>query len=73
MVVSARKEASDIGIQIMKQGGNAFDAMLATELALAVVHPCAGNLGGGGFMVYRLKNGETGTLDYREKGTPKCQ
>lgn len=67
MVVSARKEASDIGIQIMKQGGNAFDAMLATELALAVVHPCAGNLGGGGFMVYRLKNGENGTLDYREK------
>ena len=67
MVVSARKEASDIGIQIMKLGGNAFDAMLATELALAVVHPCAGNLGGGGFMVYRLNNGETGTLDYREK------
>jgi gamma-glutamyltranspeptidase/glutathione hydrolase len=67
MVVSARKEASDIGIQIMQQGGNAFDAMLATELALAIVHPCAGNLGGGGFMVYRLKNGETGTLDYREK------
>ena len=67
MVVSARKEASDIGLQIMKQGGNAFDAMLATELALAVVHPCAGNLGGGGFMVYRLNNGETGTLDYREK------
>ena len=67
MVVSARKEASDVGLQIMKQGGNAFDAMLATELALAVVHPCAGNLGGGGFMVYRLNNGEIGTLDYREK------
>lgn len=67
MVVSARKEASDIGVNIMKQGGNAFDAMLATEMALAVVHPCAGNLAGGGFMVYRLSNGKTGTLDYREK------
>ena len=67
MVVSAREEASKIGIQIMKQGGNAFDAMVATEMALAVVYPFAGNLGGGGFMVYRLQNGETGALDYREK------
>lgn len=67
MVVSAREEASKIGLQIMKQGGNAFDAMVATEMALAVVYPYAGNLGGGGFMVYRLQNGETGALDYREK------
>ncbi len=67
MVVSARQEASEIGIQIMKKGGNAFDAMIATELALAVAYPYAGNIGGGGFMVYRLKNGETGTLDYRER------
>lgn len=67
MVVSARAEASKIGIEIMKSGGNAFDAMMATELALAVVHPSAGNLGGGGFLVYRLANGQTGTLDYREK------
>lgn len=69
MVVSAREEASKIGVQIMKQGGNAFDAMIATELALAVAYPQAGNIGGGGFMVYRKANGETGALDYREKAT----
>jgi gamma-glutamyltranspeptidase/glutathione hydrolase len=67
MVVSARKEASKIGSDILKQGGNAFDAMFATEMALAVTYPYAGNLGGGGFMVYRLNTGETGALDYREK------
>jgi gamma-glutamyltranspeptidase/glutathione hydrolase len=67
MVVSAREEASKIGVAIMKKGGNAFDAMVATELALAVAYPFAGNLGGGGFMVYRKANGETGSLDYREK------
>jgi gamma-glutamyltranspeptidase/glutathione hydrolase len=67
MVVSAREEASKIGVEIMKKGGNAFDAMVATELALAVAYPYAGNLGGGGFMVYRKANGEKGTLDYREK------
>jgi gamma-glutamyltranspeptidase/glutathione hydrolase len=67
MVVSAREEASKIGIAILKKGGNAFDAMVATELALAVAYPYAGNIGGGGFMVYRKANGETGSLDYREK------
>ena len=67
MVVSAREEASKIGTQILKKGGNAFDAMVATELALAVAYPYAGNLGGGGFMVYRKANGEIGSLDYREK------
>ncbi len=67
MVVSARAEASKIGVEIMKKGGNAFDAMAATELALAVAYPYAGNLGGGGFMVYRKANGEVGSLDYREK------
>nr|WP_314835184.1 gamma-glutamyltransferase [uncultured Flavobacterium sp.] len=67
MVVSAREEASKIGIEIMKKGGNAFDAMVATELALAVAYPYAGNIGGGGFMVYRKANGEIGSLDYREK------
>ena len=67
MVVSARAEASKIGSDILKQGGNAFDAMFATEMALAVTYPYAGNLGGGGFMVYRLKNGDVGALDYREK------
>ena len=67
MVVSARQEASKIGIEIMKKGGNAFDAMCATELALAVAYPYAGNIAGGGFMVYRKNNGEIGALDYREK------
>jgi gamma-glutamyltranspeptidase/glutathione hydrolase len=67
MVVSAREEASEIAVAIMKKGGNAFDAMVATELALAVCYPQAGNIGGGGFMVYRKANGETGALDYREK------
>ena len=67
MVVSARKEASQIGKEILQMGGNAFDAMVATEMALAVVYPYAGNLGGGGFMVYRLEDGTAGALDYREK------
>jgi gamma-glutamyltranspeptidase / glutathione hydrolase len=67
MVVSAREEASKIGVEIMKKGGNAFDAMVGTELALAVSFPFAGNIGGGGFMVYRKANGEAGSLDYREK------
>lgn len=67
MVVSAREEASKIGIEIMKQGGNAFDAMLGTHFALAVTFPYAGNLGGGGFLVYRLENTFSETLDFREK------
>ncbi len=67
MVVSAREEASKIGIEILNKGGNAFDAMIATEMALAVVYPYAGNLGGGGFMVYRTQYGELGSFDYREK------
>ena len=67
MVVSARAEASKIGADIMNRGGNAFDAMVGTELALAVAFPFAGNIGGGGFMVYRKANGEVGSLDYREK------
>ncbi|WP_341217022.1 gamma-glutamyltransferase [uncultured Wocania sp.] len=67
MVVSARVEASKIGSDILKKGGNAFDAMAATELALAVSFPYAGNIGGGGFMVYRKNDGEIGGIDYREK------
>ena len=67
MVVSAREEASKIGSDILKKGGNAYDAMVATQLALAVVYPVAGNIGGGGFMVYRTNEGKTGALDFREK------
>ena len=67
MVVSAREEASKIGSDIMQKGGNAFDAMVGTQLALAVAYPRAGNISGGGFMVYRNANGEIGSLDFREK------
>jgi gamma-glutamyltranspeptidase/glutathione hydrolase len=67
MVVSAREEASKIGVEILRKGGNAFDAMMATEMALAVTFPYAGNLGGGGFMVYRMADGSVGSIDYREK------
>lgn len=67
MVVSAREEASKIGLEILQKGGNAFDAMMATEMALAVTYPFAGNLGGGGFMVYRMADGSVGSIDFREK------
>jgi gamma-glutamyltranspeptidase/glutathione hydrolase len=67
MVVSAREEASKIGVDILRQGGTAFDAMIATDLALVVAYPYSGNITGGGFMVYRTKDGKTGALDYREK------
>ena len=71
-VVSARKEASDIGVEIMKNGGNAYDAMIAVHLALAVVHPTAGNIGGGGFFVYSDSDGTSGTLDFREMAPGKA-
>ena len=71
IVVSANIEASKAGISILKQGGNAFDAMIATDLALSVVYPNAGNLGGGGFLVYRLSDSSIGSLDYREKSPIK--
>ncbi len=67
MAVSARKEASQLAVDIMKEGGNAFDAMVATELTLVIAYPFAGSVGGGGFMVYRKSNGEVGGIDYREK------
>jgi gamma-glutamyltranspeptidase/glutathione hydrolase len=67
MVVSAHPLASDVGVEIMKKGGNAVDASVAVQFALAVVFPAAGNIGGGGFMVIRLSDGTVNTLDYREK------
>jgi gamma-glutamyltranspeptidase/glutathione hydrolase len=65
-VVSAHPLASQVGLYILKQGGNAIDAAIATQLALAVVYPGAGNIGGGGFLVARLSDGKTLALDYRE-------
>ena len=67
MVVSAHPLASKIGINILKKGGNAADATIAVQFALAVVYPSAGNIGGGGFFVYRAKDGHCSTLDFREK------
>ena len=67
MVSSAHSISSKVGIDILKQGGNAFDAAVAIQFTLSVVYPNAGNIGGGGFVVYRLNNGEIGSLDFREK------
>lgn len=67
MVVSAHPLASKVGADILRSGGNAIDASIATQFALAVVHPAAGNIGGGGFMVVRMADGKTDALDYREK------
>src|SRR4051812_13257462 len=71
-VVSAQPLASEIGLAILKRGGNAFDAMIATQLALAVVYPAAGNLGGGGFTVARTNNDSLIALDYREMAPSKA-
>src|SRR5437660_12189374 len=67
IVVSVHELASRAGVQIMQEGGNAVDAAVATGFALAVVHPPAGNLGGGGFMLIRMADGKLHFLDYREK------
>jgi gamma-glutamyltranspeptidase/glutathione hydrolase len=66
IVASTNEVASQVGVDIMKRGGNAVDAAIALAFALAVTHPSAGNLGGGGFMMIRLKNGRTTAIDYRE-------
>ena len=66
MVSSAHPIASKVGIDILKNGGNAFDAAIGVHFALSVVYPNAGNIGGGGFAVYRLNDGEVGSLDFRE-------
>jgi gamma-glutamyltranspeptidase/glutathione hydrolase len=67
MVVSIHHDASDAGVEVLKAGGNAVDAAVAVGFALAVVYPQAGNLGGGGFMLVRMKTGEAHFLDYRER------
>ncbi len=67
MVVTAQHLASQVGIDVLKSGGNAVDAAVAVGYALAVVYPTAGNLGGGGFMTIRFKDGKTTFLDFRER------
>src|SRR5580765_1669229 len=66
VVASTNEVASRVGVDVMQRGGNAVDAAIAVAFALAVTHPAAGNLGGGGFMMIRLKNGRTTAIDYRE-------
>ena len=66
MVVSGSPLASQVGAEVLRGGGNAVDAAVAVGFALTVVHPEAGNIGGGGFMVIRLADGRVRTLDYRE-------
>lgn len=70
MVVSENRIASDIGAQVLRDGGNAVDAAVATAFALAVTFPSAGNIGGGGFLVYRPASGDSVTYDFRETAPP---
>src|SRR3954453_22011165 len=66
MVTSTSRIASQVGVDIMEKGGNAVDAAIAVAFALAVTYPAAGNLGGGGFMMIRMRDGRTTAIDYRE-------
>jgi gamma-glutamyltranspeptidase/glutathione hydrolase len=71
MVVSAHPLASEVGVEILKKGGNAIDAAIAVQFALSVVYPAAGNIGGGGFMIIRKEDGSIFSLDFREKAPLK--
>ncbi len=72
IVVSAHRESSRIGVAVLRNGGNAVDAAVATEFALAVCYPEAGNIGGGGFMLVRDASGKIDLIDYREKAPLKA-
>ena len=71
MVVCAHPLASEAGLNVLREGGNAYDAAVATHFTLAVVYPRAGNIGGGGFLVYHTKEGKSGSLDFRERAPNK--
>ena len=68
MVVTREPHATDVGVKVLQGGGNAVDAAVAVAFALAVTHPSAGNLGGGGFMLVRLADGTSTFIDFRERG-----
>jgi len=72
MVVAQEEHAADVGVAVLKRGGNAVDAAVAVAFALAVTHPAAGNIGGGGFLLLRKANGETAFIDFRERAPAKA-
>src|SRR6266567_5128737 len=72
MVVAQEEHATDVGLAVLRSGGNAVDAAVAVGFALAVTHPYAGNIGGGGFMLIRLANGRATFIDFREKAPGKA-
>jgi len=72
MVGAQEPLATDVGVQILQQGGNAVDAAIAVGFALAVTHPYAGNLGGGGFMLIRFADGRSTFIDFRERAPQKA-
>src|ERR1700710_2046579 len=72
MVVAMESTATDVGVDVLQKGGNAVDAAVAVGFALAVTHPFAGNLGGGGYMLIRLANGQTTFIDFRERAPEKA-
>ena len=72
MVTTVQGDASNAGVEVLKAGGNAVDAAVAVGFALTVTHPQAGNIGGGGFMLFRRPDGEVHFLDYREKAPSKA-
>src|ERR1022692_691772 len=72
MVVTVEQHATDAGVAVLRSGGNAVDAAVAVGFALAVTHPGAGNIGGGGFMLIRMADGRTTFIDFREKAPGKA-
>src|ERR1043165_7812955 len=72
MVVAMEPIAADVGVAVLQKGGNAVDAAVAVGFALAVTHPFAGNLGGGGYMLIRLANGQSAFIDFRERAPEKA-